>query len=129
MKGYLLDTNIVLNALGRPHLLSRRAKAAVRSGPNVVSVLVYWEVMLKTMKGLLLVGYPQAWWQDTLDILCATSLPLKPEHVTGVDGLPFHHRDPFDRMLIAQAAVEDLTLVTSDREISKYKSNRIRVIV
>ena len=54
--------------------------------------------------------------------------PLRPEHIEGVCQLPPIHRDPFDRVLIAQAIIEDLALVTIDGEIPKYASKRLRVI-
>ncbi len=127
-RGYLLDTNTALLALTNPAKLSRRVRKAVLSGSNHLSVVVYWEVLLKTMKGALDVGEPRTWWLDALDQLAATPLVLRPEHVSEVSALPPIHKDPFDRILIAQAIVEDLTLVTKDEEISRYASDRFRVI-
>ena len=127
-RGYLLDTNTALLALTNPAKLSRRIRKAVLSGPNHLSVVVYWEVLLKTMKGALDVGEPRTWWLDALDQLAATPLVLRPEHVSEVSALPPIHKDPFDRILIAQAIVEDLTLLTTDEEISRYASDRFRVI-
>ncbi len=127
-RGYLLDTNTALLALTNPAKLSRRVRKAALSGPNHLSVVVYWEVLLKTMKGALDVGEPRTWWLDALEQLAATPLVLRPEHVSEVSALPPIHKDPFDRILIAQAIVEDLTLVTKDEEISRYASDRFRVI-
>ena len=127
-RGYLLDTNTALLALTNPAKLSRRVRKAALSGPNHLSVVVYWEVLLKTMKGALDVGEPRTWWLDALDQLAATPLVLRPEHVSRVSALPPIHKDPFDRILIAQAIVEDLTLLTKDEEISRYASDRFRVI-
>ena len=127
-RGYLLDTNTALLALTNPAKLSRRVRKAALSGPNHLSVVVYWEVLLKTMKGALDVGEPRTWWLDALDQLAATPLVLRPEHVSEVSALPPIHKDPFDRILIAQAIVEDLTLLTTDEEISRYASDRFRVI-
>ncbi len=127
-RGYLLDTNTALLALTNPAKLSRRVRKAALSGPNHLSVVVYWEVLLKTMKGALDVGEPRTWWLDALDQLAATPLVLRPEHVSEVSALPPIHKDSFDRILIAQAIVEDLTLVTKDEEISRYASDRFRVI-
>jgi PIN domain nuclease of toxin-antitoxin system len=128
VSGHLLDTSAALLALAEPALLGAAPRAAIRRGPNVLSAVVYWEVMLKSMKGALDVGDPRAWWSDALEQLAATPLALRPEHVAGVYALPPVHRDPFDRALIAQAIVEDLTLVTTDHEIPKYTSERLRVI-
>ena len=58
----------------------------------------------------------------------ATPLVLRPEHVAEIHHLPPIHRDPFDRVLIAQAMVEGLSLVTTDREILRYASKRLRVV-
>lgn len=126
--GYLLDTNAVLIALTNPAGLSRRVRKAMLTGPNVLSAVVYWEVVLKTMKGALDVGEPRTWWLDALDDLAATPLVLRPEHVSEVYTLPPIHKDPFDRVLIAQAMVEGLTLLTTDREIVRYASDRCRVM-
>jgi PIN domain nuclease of toxin-antitoxin system len=93
-----------------------------------LSAVVYWEVMLKSMEGMLEVGDPRTWWLDALDQMAATSMPLRPEHVAAVYHLPPIHRDPFDRVLVAQATVEELILVTTDGEISRYASERFRVI-
>jgi PIN domain nuclease of toxin-antitoxin system len=79
------------------------------------------------MKGLLEVDDLRTWWSDALEQLGATPLPLRPEHVTELQTLPPIHKDPFDRMLIAQAALEGLTLLTSDREVARYRSDRIRI--
>jgi PIN domain nuclease of toxin-antitoxin system len=84
--------------------------------------------MIKSMKGKLDVGDPRAWWFDALDQLAATPLVLRPQHIAAVHSLPPIHKDPFDRILIAQATVEGLTLVTMDAEIARYSSKTLRVI-
>jgi PIN domain nuclease of toxin-antitoxin system len=89
---------------------------------------VYWEVVLKTMKGALDVGEPRLWWLDAIDQLAAGALAFRPEHVSEILTLPPIHKDPFDRALIAQAIVEDLTFVTTDEQIAKYASGRFRVV-
>jgi PIN domain nuclease of toxin-antitoxin system len=125
----LLDTHTVIRALDTPEALSASALEAVLTGPNFLSVLSYWEVMLKCMKGRLEVGDPRAWWFDALEQLAATPLILRPQHIAGLYALPPIHKDPFDRMLIAQAAAEGLALVSSDGEIARYASENLRVIV
>jgi PIN domain nuclease of toxin-antitoxin system len=125
--GQLLDTNAALLALTRPASLKREFRRAIEAGPNVLSTVAYWEVVLKTMKGLLEVDDPRTWWSDALEQLAATPLLLRPEHVTELQTLPPIHKDPFDRMLIAQAGVEGLTLLTTDRDVKRYSSDRIRI--
>jgi PIN domain nuclease of toxin-antitoxin system len=127
-RGYLLDTHTAIWALDTPENLTASARKAVLSGPNVLSVVSYWEVMLKSMKGRLDVGDPRAWWTEALDQLAATPLLLRPQHIAAVSGLPPIHKDPFDRMLIAQAMAEGLSLVTTDGEIARYVSKTLRVV-
>jgi PIN domain nuclease of toxin-antitoxin system len=127
-RGYLLDTRTTLWALERPEALSDAALKAVSSGPNILSVVSYWEVTIKSMKGTLDVGDPRVWWREALEQLAATALPLRPEHVGTVYGLPPFHKDPFDRALIAQAKVQGLALITADAEIARYVSEGLRVV-
>ena len=129
MKGYLLDTNVILIAPDDPGGLSQAVQDAVLEGPNYLSVISYWEVMLKSMKGNLIVGDPQIWWQDVLKELAAVPLLLLPQHVDAMSALQPIHKDPFDRILISQATEEGLTLVTTAIEISRYVSLDFQVII
>jgi PIN domain nuclease of toxin-antitoxin system len=126
--GYLLDTCTALLALADPDALSPAARKAILAGPNLLSVVSYWEVVLKSMKGALDVGDPRAWWADALEQLAATPLVLRPQHVAGVYGLAPIRKDPFDRVLIAQAASEGLALVSRDGEIARYASKALRIV-
>jgi PIN domain nuclease of toxin-antitoxin system len=78
VNGYLLDTNAAIFALTLPERLSASARRAILKGPNLLSVVTYWEVLLKCMKGLLDVGDPREWWRDALEELAAVPLPLRP---------------------------------------------------
>jgi PIN domain nuclease of toxin-antitoxin system len=124
----LLDTHTAIWALERPEELTTDALNAVSAGPNFLSVVSYWEVMIKSMKGKLDVGDPHIWWQEALEQLAATPLALRAKHVARVYALPPIHKDPFDRMLIAQATEERLALVTADIEITRYASKSLHVI-
>jgi PIN domain nuclease of toxin-antitoxin system len=128
LRGYLLDTNAALIALTDPEALPSGVRTAILTGPNVLSVVSYWEVLLKSMKGNLDVGDPRAWWKDALDQLAATPLALRADHIAEIYTLPAVHKDPFDRVLIGQAAVEDLELVTTAAEIPLYASSRLKII-
>jgi PIN domain nuclease of toxin-antitoxin system len=128
VKGYLFDTNIALLGLAAPERIPGPVREAVEGQPVYLSVLSYWEVLLKSMKGRLDVGEPRTWWIDALDKLGATPLPLRPDHISAICELPPIHQDPFDRALVAQAATEGLTLVTTDKEIVKYTSERFRIL-
>jgi PIN domain nuclease of toxin-antitoxin system len=82
------------------------------------------------MKDKLEVGDPRVWWAQTLRQLCAASLSIRPEHIDRLYNLPpTIHKDPFDRILIAQAISESLTLVTMDSDIPQYASPDFQVIV
>jgi PIN domain nuclease of toxin-antitoxin system len=128
VKGYLLDTNIALLGLTSPERISPVVRRAVERGPVFLSVISYWEVLLKSMRGKLDVGDPRAWWPDALDKLTATPLLLRPDHISEIYNLRSIHQDPFDRALIAQATIENLALVTVDGYIPKYASSRFQVI-
>lgn len=128
VRGFLLDTHTAIWALDRPEALTPTALKAVLAGPNFLSILSYWEVMLKSMKGALDVGDPRAWWPEALEQLAAVPLFLRPQHIAAVHSLPPIHKDPFDRMLIAQAAAEGLALVTQDAQIARYAAKNLRVV-
>lgn len=128
MSGYLLDTNVALIALSFPERLTPNMRRILKGGLLFLSVISYWEVLLKSMKGRLDVGDPRIWWTEALDQLMATSLVVRPDHIAAIYTLESIHQDPFDRALVAQAIVEDLTLVTIDDEIKKYASERFQVL-
>lgn len=112
-----------------PESLSRAVQEAIESGPNALSVITYWEVLLKSMKGKLAnIGDPRAWWNMAVSDFTATPLLLRPEHIAGVYNLPPIHQDPFDRVLISQAMTENLTFLTTDETISRYAGEHFRVI-
>lgn len=128
MIGNLLDTNVALIVLSDPARLSKSVWGVVDAGPNFLSVVTYWEVVIKSMKGKLQVGDPRTWWPQALSLLVAAPIPLRPEHLDHLSGLPAIHQDPFDRILIAQAMSEGLALVTTDAEIPRYASSSFQVI-
>ena len=117
---HLLDTSTLLWALGSPERLSARARRRVESGENVVSVASYWEVVIKTQKGLLTIADLPSWWRQATELVSARVLPIRASHVTTLASLPMLHKDPFDRILIAQSIAERLDLVTNDGPIKEY---------
>jgi PIN domain nuclease of toxin-antitoxin system len=122
---HLLDTSTLLWALGSPERLSPRARRLIESGTNLISVASYWEVVIKTQKGLLTIADLATWWQRATELIAARVLPIRASHVTALAGLPLLHKDPFDRILIAQAIAEGLDLVTKDKPIGKYQVRTI----
>ena len=120
----LLDTNVLIWALNDDRLLTRRMKAAICS-PTAdvrVSVVSAWEIAIKYQSGKLLFDVPV---EEVLSrILSGTVwpvLPVLPAHIPELLALPMHHRDPFDRLLIAQARAEGMALATADENMRKYR--------
>lgn len=114
----LLDTQVVLWWLTDDPTLSDDIKARLDHEPHVyVSAATIWEVAIKQAAGKLLEpsGLPERIRDSGF-----TPLPIGLEHAIAAGRLPRIHRDPFDRMLIAQAQCEDLTLVTRDPHCQKY---------
>jgi PIN domain nuclease of toxin-antitoxin system len=117
---HLLDTSTLLWALGEPERLSSKARRLVEAGENVVSVASYWEVVIKTQKGLLSIGDLATWWRRATELTSARILHVRPSHITELAALPMLHKDPFDRILIAQAKAEGLGIVAHDGPIGEY---------
>lgn len=119
----LLDTHAFLWALGDPEKLSPVARAAIEDPENgiFVSAAVAWEIGIKYALGKLsLPMEPTIYVPACIGSFGFKSLPISQEHTLAVCGLPNHHNDPFDRIMIAQAQVEGFTFVTSDSESLKY---------
>jgi PIN domain nuclease of toxin-antitoxin system len=116
---FLLDTHVLLWWLENPRQLSRQAKKVIEDGRNhiYVSAAVAWEIAIKKSLGKL--EAPDD-LDEMIDANRFSALPVTIAHALGVLALPDHHRDPFDRILIAQALHEGLRLVTRDQEIAKY---------
>jgi PIN domain nuclease of toxin-antitoxin system len=93
---------------------------ALSTGPLVLSVVSYWEAVVKTQKGLLKIADPVNWRYRATEILGGDLLSIRTVHISVLAGLPDIHKDPFDRMLIAQASAEGLTVITSDEQFSRY---------
>jgi PIN domain nuclease of toxin-antitoxin system len=115
----LLDSQIVLWSLHSPERLSAEAVAAIIDPVNSVDVSVasLWELAIKQSIGKLTVD---ADLRKHLALQSFAELPVLGEHTLVVRDLPMHHRDPFDRLLIAQAMCEGLTIVTADRAFAAY---------
>ena len=118
----LLDTHLLLWAAGEPRRLSKQARALINDLDNelLFSAASLWEVAIKRglgredfrvdarllRRGLLDNGYSE--------------LPIISDHVVATESLPLIHKDPFDRILVAQATVEGVTLLTIDSLVSQY---------
>lgn len=116
----MIDTHVLLWWLDDNPALTRRARAAIADGKNLafVSAAVIWEIRIKQAVGKLVLP-PN--FRNVLDQEAFQSLPVTAEHAHALEDFPFHHRDPFDRILIAQARIEGFTIMTHDPVFSKYK--------
>jgi len=120
----LLDTHVLLWWLDDPKQLSRAARRAIQDGSNPVyiSAAVAWEITIKKALGKL--DAPDN-LEDVIEANRFLPLPITIPHALAVRSLPHHHRDPFDRILIAQALHEGFRLVNRDSEIAKYPVSQI----
>jgi PIN domain nuclease of toxin-antitoxin system len=116
---FLVNTHAMLWALGEPSALSREARDVIGDPSNliVVSSASRWECAVKASIGKL--DLPEDFF-DSIPEAGYEVMPILISHLNVYRTLPMHHRDPFDRMLVAQARAEALTLISRDPEIAKY---------
>ena len=121
----LLDTHLLLWALGSPLKLSADTRKIVDTSEVYVSAASIWEISIKAALGKLKA--------DAAEVLAAVQpaglglLPITGEHAARVARLPTHHKDPFDRILIAQAVTEPMILLTNDKALERY-SDLVQVV-
>lgn len=115
----LLDSHIFVWWCAGDRKLSRAVEDAIAAPVNTVhvSLATAWELAIKESLGQLRLPEP---FEAMLERAGFILLPIRLDHVRAVMRLPFHHRDPFDRMLVAQAQHESLVLVSADRRIGRY---------
>ena len=124
----LLDTHTVIWAAESPALLSQPALAAIRDPLNdrIVSAATLWEIAIKFGLRKLDLSLPyRQWITRALSDLRASLLPITVEYADAQSALPQLHRDPFDRMLAAQARVENIAIVSSDAVFDQYGVTRL----
>jgi PIN domain nuclease of toxin-antitoxin system len=119
----LLDTHILLWFQAGELALPKAAEQAIRSEANeaYVSMVSFWEIGLKHSIGKLPLRMPLDAFFNTITDAPFQVLPLSRSHILAASGLPLHHRDPFDRMLIAQAMHEGMQLITVDAQFRAYE--------
>ena len=120
----LLDTHTFLWWITDDRRLSLRAREAISNEENelFVSAATGWEIAIKVRIGRLdITDEPQRFVLEQLRINAFRPLSIGMEHTLHVSTLPDYHRDPFDRVLIAQAQVEGMPIVTADPNIEKYQ--------
>ena len=116
----LLDTHVFLWAAGPEARLSQRAGALIADSGNMVhvSIATLWEIAIKVSARKL--RFDPSRFATMVQSLNFQVLSIDVPHCVEAANLPLHHRDPFDRMMVAQARVEGLTLVTADRTLARY---------
>lgn len=120
---YILDTNVWLWSVSTSELIGEAGLAIIDDGRQEIylSVASTWEVMIKAGLGKLDLPEPAPRYVESrLARQGIHPLQITQTHAFKVYNLPLHHRDPFDRLLIAQAIIEDMTILTADRAFTKY---------
>ena len=125
----LLDTHIALWAIADSPKLPKKARELIESPKSTVwiSAATVWEIAIKHSLGR---GDMPVSSQNALRYFRESGyrlLPIEPEHATAVENLPAHHADPFDRILVAQALVEPMRLITHDPMVARYSDTIIEI--
>ena len=119
----LIDTHILIWFLEGNKSLSKLSRQIISNSNNnvFVSIASLWEMAIKISVGKLTLAEPLVDVIKQIAVENIEILPIAPEHTLQVSVLPFYHRDPFDRIIIAQAQFENLPIMTDDSEFSSYK--------
>jgi PIN domain nuclease of toxin-antitoxin system len=118
----LLDTHAFIWWDSKPELLSRRVLTALEDVANdlLISAASLWEIQIKHQAGKMNLNMPLAEIISKHQADETVILPITHVHVLALEDLPNHHKDPFDRILVAQAIVEDATIISKDPLLSQY---------
>lgn len=125
----LIDTNIFLWFIAGSDRLSDSARRTIADIENelLLSVASLWEIAIKSSLGKLELLRPfDQLIPEQLEINEIDVLPIELSHLSRIINLPLHHRDPFDRLIIAQSIVENLPIITSDAKFQQYSVQIIR---
>ncbi len=125
---FLLDTNAILAVLGDANTPHANVEFLLNDPGNtkIISVVSFWEMTIKTSLGKLRMAQPpEAAWMEFERQAVATILPIRANHLRRLSALPHYHRDPFDRMIVAQAIHEGCTLISSDGRLDEYGVARL----
>lgn len=116
----LTDTHTLVWALSDDEALGAGAREALAGSPFTASVVNLWELVLKSRKPGALVGDPLPWWEKYVVRAGIPALAIRTAHIRALADLPEYQKDPFDRILVAQALAEGLTLATKDAGLGRY---------
>jgi PIN domain nuclease of toxin-antitoxin system len=124
----LLDSHTLIWSADRPDRITATAMTAMSDTANelLVSAATLWEIAIKFGLGRLPLSLPYRQWMEKAMVdLGLVLLPITLDHAERQALLPWHHRDPFDRLLVAQAKVEGVPLVSADATLDPYGITRI----
>jgi PIN domain nuclease of toxin-antitoxin system len=124
----LIDAHTFLWFVWDDLQLGTNARALIVNPTNqkLISTVTYWEIAIKVSIGKLDLGEPyRAFMHREINRNNFDILPVSVDHAAAVSLLPFHHRDPFDRMLVAQAIVEQIPIVSGDPAFDAYSITRL----
>ncbi|MDD5037623.1 MAG: type II toxin-antitoxin system VapC family toxin [Methylococcaceae bacterium] len=124
----LIDTQSLIWYVDQDHLLSPAAHRGISDPANdlLLSAATVWEIGIKVGLNKLTLSMPyRAWMERAISDLGLSILPITVEATDRQAGLPWHHRDPFDRLIIAQALVENMAVVSSDQIFDQYGIKRL----
>lgn len=123
----LLDTHTLLWYFQNGELLPAHVRSNIADAASapLVSMVIWWEMSIKAGINKLQLPLPLARMHEVAQQLGFVELPISFRHVEATGSLPHHHRDPFDRLLIAQALTDDLTLVSRDPKFDAYGVRRL----
>jgi PIN domain nuclease of toxin-antitoxin system len=117
----LLDTHVFLWAIGEPRRLSKKIRTLLESDVvRMLSAASLWEIALKVQAGKLEMAEPTTFLRKHMTALKVATAPVRDDHVLRTFSLPQHHKDPFDRLIVAQALTEDWPIMTEDAMIARY---------
>ena len=116
----LTDTHTLVWALSDPDVLGSDARSALAQWPFTASVANFWELVIKARKPGALVADPLPWWEKYVITTRIPTLAIRTAHIRVLAMLPELHKDPFDRILVAQSRAEKLTLVSKDGALTRY---------
>ncbi|MEM1406850.1 MAG: type II toxin-antitoxin system VapC family toxin [Bacteroidota bacterium] len=123
MMKILIDTNVLIWWFRNDRRLTKSLISIIQQSNVTVSIISYWEILIKMQTGKLEMPlkFMEAMEDSSFDLL-----NLEPSHLNYLTNLDLYHRDPFDRIIIAQAISENLSIITSDGTFEKYPVNIIK---
>ena len=125
---FLLDTQVIIWAVDQPHLLSTTATSLIQDPANArfLSAASIWEIAIKYGKNRLPLSLPyRDWMNKVINDLSLILVRITVDYANQQAALPPHHGDPFDRLIVAQALVEGIPIISIDSQLDAYGITRL----